>query len=171
VVTRIALMQLAAIATTITLLALLASPIVALTILKTGVENDAAYTKLAAAAIDREWQQTTDSPLRLVVGPFALVDSAAFYMVDKPSTYADFGSDTYTSFSPYLSPWVSATRITRDGIAIICEAADRHCLLDMNKFVAAGPPGRRSEVTLTRHWLGLVDSPRRFVIATVPPRP
>ena len=170
VLSRIALMRLAAIVTAITLLALVASPIVALTILMRGVENDAAYTKLAAAAIEHEWHQTTNSPLRLVAGPFALVDSTAFYVIDKPSTYADFGSDTYTSFSPYLSPWVSETRIAREGIAIVCEAADHHCLSDMNKFVAAGPPGRRSEVTVTRHWLGLNGSPRRFVIATVPPR-
>jgi 4-amino-4-deoxy-L-arabinose transferase-like glycosyltransferase len=171
VLPRVALVRLAAIVTAITLLALVASPIAALTILMRGVENDAAYTKLAAEAIEKEWHQTTNSPLRLVAGPFALVDSAAFYMIDKPSTYADFGSDTYTSFSPYLSPWVSEARIAREGIAIVCEAEDHHCLSDMSKFVAGGPPGRRSEVTLTRHWLGLAGSAKRFVIATVPPHP
>jgi hypothetical protein len=61
------------------------------------------------------------------------------------------------------------TRIAREGIAIICEAADELCLKEMNKLTAVGSSGRRSEVTLTRHWLGLEGSARRFVIATVPP--
>jgi hypothetical protein len=169
VVSRTTLVRLAAIVTAITLIAVVISPLVAMTVLKTGVENDAAYTRLAAAAIEREWRQTTDSPLRLVAGPFALADSAAFYITDKPSTFADFGSIKYSSFSRNLSPWINRTRIVREGIAIICEAADDLCLKEMDQLTAAGPSGRRSELTLTRHWLGLEGSARRFVIATVPP--
>jgi 4-amino-4-deoxy-L-arabinose transferase-like glycosyltransferase len=169
VVSRITLVRLAAIVTAITLAAVVISPLVALTILKTGIENDAAYTRLAAAAIEREWRQTTEAPLRLVAGPFTLVDSAAFYITDKPSTFADFGSIKYSSFSRNLSPWVNRTRIAREGIAIICQAADELCLKEMDQLAAGRPSGRRSEVTLTRHWLGLEGAARRFVIATVPP--
>ena len=32
------------------------------------------------------------------------------------------------------------------------------------------PAARRAEVTLTRRWLGFESAPKRFVIATVPPR-
>ena len=168
VVSRIALVRLAAIVTAITLTAVVISPLVALTMLKTGIENDPAYTRLAAAAIEREWRQTTHSPLRLIAGPFALVDSAAFYITDKPSTFADFGSN-YTAFAKSMSPWVNNTRIAREGMAIICEAADDLCLVEMNKLTATRPLGRRSEVPLTRHWLGLEGAARGFVIATVPP--
>jgi len=168
-VSRITLVRLAAIVTGITLTAVVISPLVAVTILKTGVENDGAYTRLAAAEIEREWHRTTDAPLRLVAGPFTLADSAAFYITDKPSTFADFGNIKYSSFSRNLSPWINKTRITREGIAIICQAADDLCLKEMNQLTAVGPSGRRSEVTLTRHWLGFEGSARRFVIATVPP--
>ena len=168
---RIAVERLAAIVTILTLVMLAISPFVALWILKNGTENDSAYARLAAAAAEREWRETTNAPLRLVAGPFALVDSAAFYMSDRPSTYADFGDNFFSGFSPYLSPWVNETRIAHEGVAIICAAADDHCLMDMNALTAAGPPGRRSEVTLTRHWLGFSGEPKRFVIATVPPRP
>ncbi len=169
VVSRIALVRLAAIVTAITLTAVVISPLVALTILKTGVENDAAYTRLAAAAIEREWHLTTDSPLRLVAGPFALTNSAAFYITDQPSTLVGFGDDVYSVMSSSFSPWVNKMRIAREGIAIICQAADDLCLKEMNQLTAAGPSRRRSEVTLTRHWLGLEGNARRFVIATVPP--
>jgi hypothetical protein len=41
----------------------------------------------------------------------------------------------------------------------------------MNRLTAAGPPGRRAEVTLAPRWLGLTGPAERFLIATVPPRP
>jgi len=162
VVSRLAAIRLAAVMTAVTLIAVLASPLVAWALLKTGVENNAAYARLAAAAIEREWRATSGSPLRLVGGPFALASSAAFYMTDEPSTFADF--------SPYLSPWVDAARIARDGIALVCPADDSVCLRAMKRLTAAGPAGRQSEVTLTRHWLGFAGKPKDFVIATVPPR-
>ncbi len=161
VVSRTAVIRLAAIVTAVTLIALAAAPFIALTTLKRGVENNAEYAKLAAAATERAWQETTDAPLRLVAGPFTLVSSAAFYMADRPSTYADF--------SHYLSPWVNDARIAHEGIAILCPAQDTACLDGMNALTAAGPSGRRY-VTLQRHWLGFTGAAARFVIAAVPPR-
>jgi 4-amino-4-deoxy-L-arabinose transferase-like glycosyltransferase len=163
IVSRIDVRRLAAIVTAITLTIVASSPFVAFAILKAGVENDAAYARLAAEAAEREWHETSDRPLRLVAGSFALASAAAFYIADKPSTYADF--------SPYLSPWVDDARLAREGVAIICAAADRKCLQRMERQLARGPAGRRRDVTLTRHWLGFESAPRNFVIVTVPPRP
>lgn len=163
VVSRLTLVRLAAIVTAMTLAAVAASPLVALGKLKQGVENNAEYASLAAAAAERAWRQTTNAPLRLVAGPFALISSTAFYVTDRPSTYADF--------SHYLSPWVDDARIARDGVAIICPARDAGCLDNMKTLTAAGPPGRREDVTLTRHWLGFTGAAAHFVIATVPPKP
>jgi 4-amino-4-deoxy-L-arabinose transferase-like glycosyltransferase len=159
---RLAVKRLAAIAITLTLISVAVSPLVALTILKAGVENNAAYAQLAASAAEREWRATTSAPLRLVAGPFTLVSSAVFYMTDKPSSFADF--------SQYLSPWVDPARIAREGIVVMCPAGDGGCLDNMKTLTAAGPAGLRSEVTLTRHWLGFAGEPKNFVIATVPPR-
>jgi 4-amino-4-deoxy-L-arabinose transferase-like glycosyltransferase len=163
VASRIAVRQLAAVVTTITLLAVASSPLVALGILENGVENDAAYARLAAAAAEREWRATSTQPLRLVAGPFTLVSAVAFYMTDRPSTYADF--------SDYLSPWVDDERIARDGVVIICPTEDYVCLESLDALAAGAPAGRRTEVTLTRHWLGLENNPRSFVIVTAMPRP
>jgi 4-amino-4-deoxy-L-arabinose transferase-like glycosyltransferase len=162
IVTRIAVQRLAVIVIAITLAVVASSPFVALVILKEGVENNAAYARLAAAAAEREWRQTSDRPLHLVAGSFALASAAAFYIADKPSTYADF--------SPYLSPWVDDARLAREGAAIICTTDDPECLKGMDTLVAHGPAGRRTQVTLTRHWLGFESEPRNFIIATVPPR-
>jgi hypothetical protein len=161
IVSRIAVQRMAAIVTAVTLVIVACSPLVALTILKVGVENNAAYARLVANAAQREWRETTDRPLRLVAGSFALVSAAAFYIADRPSTYADFSS--------YLSPWVDDARLAREGVAIICAADEQDCLDGMDRLVAHGPAGRRRDVTLTRHWLGFDSAPRDFVIATIPP--
>ena len=163
VLPRVALLRLAAVSVAVTLLAVLASPIVAFAILKRGVENDAAYARLVMQAAEREWHETTGKPLTLIAGPFVLVSTAAFYGTDEPSTFA--------SFSPYLSPWVDDARISREGMAIMCPADDTFCLQGMEIMLARGPAGRRAEITVARRWLGFESAPKRFVIATLPPRP
>jgi len=162
-VPRSALRRIAACAVAYTLIALAASPFVALILLEHGVENDTAYSKLVAAATERQWREGASTPLGLVGGRFALANSAAFYMADRPSSDADFYD--------YLSPWATVERIERQGIAIVCASDDDWCLGKLGQYLANNPAGRRSEVTLTRHWLGLAGNPRSFVIATVPPRP
>lgn len=161
-VSRLAAMRIAAGAAAYSMIALVASPLVALVLLKHGVENDAAYSKLVAAAAERQWRDTTAAPLRLVGGRFALANAAAFYMADRPSSYADF--------SEYLSPWATAQRIDRQGMAIVCAFDDDWCLGKIDQYLAANPAARRADVTLTRHWLGFVGEPKRFVIAAIPPR-
>ena len=161
VVTRDALVRAAMVAIAFTSLALLASPIVAAAKLEWGVENSAAYGRLVAAEMEREWRQVTDKPLRLLAGPYPVANTAAFYIGDRPSTYADFSS--------YLSPWVDARRIVRQGIAIACPIEDPRCLRALDRIVIQGQPGRRQEVELRRRWLGFAGPPQRFVIAVVPP--
>ena len=161
VVPRVAVQRIASVVTAITLLIVLASPFVAFVILKQGVENDAAYARLVMQATEREWRQVTDKPLRLIAGPFVLVSSAAFYGADKPSTLADFSS--------YLSPWADEARIAREGIAVMF-ATDSPWFNIATKYVEAAPVTRRTEVTLTRRWLGFESAAKTFVIAIVPPK-
>lgn len=159
-VSRQAAARIAACAVGYTVLALIASPFVAYVLLERGVENNAAYARLLADATEDLWRATSDKPLALVGGRFLLVSPVSFYMPDKPSSFSDF--------YPYLSPWATPERVAR-GMAIVCEPKDDFCLGAMNGYLGATPGGRRSEVTLTRHWLGLSGPPKRFIIATIPP--
>ena len=160
-VSREAALRIARVVTAITVLICAASPVVAYAILRQGVENDAAYARLAMQAAEREWRGVTDKPLKLIAGPFVLVSTAAFYGADKPSTFADF--------SPYLSPWIDEARIARDGMAIMV-ATDNPWFDFTLKKIDAIPTARRVEVTLARHWLWFESAPKRFVLAIVPPR-
>jgi len=158
---RAALMRLAGVAVAFTLLAVAASPVIAYVILWRGVENDAAYGRLVMQAAETEWHAVTDKPLRLVAGPFVLASTAAFYGTDRPSTFADFSS--------YLSPWADAARIARDGLVVVV-AADSPWFDFTMRHIDEAQAVRRTEVTLTRHWLGFEGAPRRFVIAVVAPK-
>jgi 4-amino-4-deoxy-L-arabinose transferase-like glycosyltransferase len=158
---RIAVLRIASVVTLLTLLIVAASPLVAFAQLKNGVENNAAYARVLMEATEREWHKTTDKPLKLIAGPFALVSSAAFYGKDQPSTYAHF--------SKYLSPWADDGRIARGGMAILCEDIPL-CLHFMEQVAAPFGGGRRADVTLTRRWLAFESAPKRFVILIVAPK-
>ena len=161
IVPRVAVLRIANVITALTLLIVLASPVIAFVILKSGVENDAAYARLVMQAAEQEWHKATDKPLTMIAGQFVLVSTAAFYGSDRPSTFANFSS--------YLSPWADKERLARDGMAIMCEAGEPYCAQAMNQYAAQGV--RRTEITVMRHWLGFESAPARFVIAIVPPRP
>jgi len=162
IVPRVAVLRITGVVTVLTLVFVAASPLVAFALLKSGVENDAAYARLLMQAAEREWHKDTGKPLKLIGGPFALVSTAAFYGKDRPSTYAHF--------SNYLSPWVDDARIARDGMAIMCD--DTWLCRHYTDEVAAryGGAKHQAEVTLARRWLGLEGPPAKFIIAIVPPR-
>ena len=155
--------RIATLAVAVPVTACLASPIVAYVILKSGVENDAAYARLVMADMQKQWRQATDKPLKLVAGPFGLVNSAAFYGADRPLTFADFSS--------YLAPWATPARIASEGIAIACPVDDRGCLTAMNGLMANASNSTKTEVVLRRHWLVFDGPPARFVFSVVPPQP
>ncbi|MGB9366795.1 MAG: glycosyltransferase family 39 protein [Xanthobacteraceae bacterium] len=161
IVPRVAVLRMASVVTVLTLLIVAASPFVAFTLLKSGVENDAAYARLLMEATEREWRKDTGKPLKLIAGPFVLVSTAAFYGKDQPSTYAHF--------SNYLSPWINDARIARDGMAIMCQ--DTWLCRHFTNEVAArhGGASHQADVTLARRWLGFEGPPARFLIAIVPP--
>ncbi len=161
VLTREALTRMAVVVATATGLVVLLSPVVAAVILNRGVENNAAYARLVAFEAERVWKDETGKPLRLIGGPFALANSAAFYLSDRPSTFADFDLS--------LSPWASEARIARDGMAIICPADDQRCIAVMNEWLARSHT-EPTPVEVARRWLGFESNSARFVIGVVPPR-
>jgi hypothetical protein len=113
-------------------------------------------------AAETEWRKATDKPLKMIAGPFVLVSSAAFYGTDRPSTFANF--------LPYLSPWADAARLKHDGMAIMFDADDPDWAPAMEQFIPREQGVRRAQVTVARHWLWFENTPKRFVIAVVPPQ-
>ena len=69
-----------------------------------------------------------------------------------------------------MTPWVDDAEVARAGIALVCPVEEAGCMTALEERVAHGPAGRRTEVAITRRYLGTDDKPDRFVIVTMRPR-
>ena len=107
-----------------------------------------------------EWRRVTDKPLRMVAGESDLAYGVAAYLPGRPSAFPDFNRR--------LGPWVDAARLKRDGVAIVCQAADPTCGMPA---AALGLTGPRTEAEVTRTYFGTPGRTGRYVIVIVPPQP
>jgi 4-amino-4-deoxy-L-arabinose transferase-like glycosyltransferase len=144
----------------IPLIAILLSPAIAMIIHRDGVANHATHYRQIAAAVERAWSGVTPAPLRLFGSDTTIANGAGFYLRGKPLRI-DIGG-------PQDTPWADDARIAREGIALACAADDPICMHFLARY--AGDAARRSEATLSRSYLGVMDSPVRYVIAIVPPK-
>jgi hypothetical protein len=141
------------------LIAIALAPAIALVIHRQGLSHYASHYSGLARAIEQAWRATSDRPLRFVGSYNNLIYGVLFYL---PRDVAPL-----EIVSPRLTPWVDAAAVARDGIALVCPVDENLC---MQTLAARGAAGRRSEVEITRRYLGTDDAPERFVIVIVPPR-
>jgi 4-amino-4-deoxy-L-arabinose transferase-like glycosyltransferase len=151
------------IAIAVPVVSLLASPIIAFVIHQRGVENYSDQYSLLAQATERAWREATDKPLRIVGSYDSLLYGTSFYFRGRPRTFE--------IVTPRVTPWTSQTDVERDGIAMVCPIDVAFCLNALDARVARNPDARRSEVALSRRFLGLSGAPHRYAIAVIPPRP
>ena len=150
-------------ATAFPLIALLLAPFIAGFIHRDGAANHAGHYRLIAGAVDRAWRQATPAPLRLFGSNTSVVNGAGFYLPGKPLRIDIAG--------PHNTPWADASRIAREGMALVCAVSDDDCMAALQVRAAQMPSVTRSEVTLSRPHNGVPDEPMRYVIAILPPRP
>ena len=143
----------------VALIAILLSPAIAIVIHREGVPNHASHYRLIAASVDKAWSEATPAPLRLFGSDTGIANGAGFYLRGRPLRIDIAG--------PQDTPWADAARIAREGIALVCAADDAICMHFLARY--AGNAGRRSEVTLSRNYLGFADAPVRYAIAVIPP--
>jgi len=158
----IAARRIVALAIVVPLIALMASPLIALVIHHKGVPNYATHYRLLAQRIEDVWAQTTDRPLRIVGSYNNLLYGVLFYLPTRPSTLE--------IVNPYLTPWISEAQVARDGAALVCPVEENPCMAALARYAARAPAGKRVEVEISRNYLGVSDPPDRFVIVTMPPR-
>jgi hypothetical protein len=137
-----------------------AAPLIAAAIHRNGGAPAAMHSRLLAERVAHEWRRATDKPLRMIGGDSDLAYGVAFYLPGRPLAFPDFNRQ--------LAPWVDVTRLPRDGIAIVCRAADPTCALPATALKLSGTS---TEVDITRSHFGVPGAAGRYVITIVPPRP
>jgi 4-amino-4-deoxy-L-arabinose transferase-like glycosyltransferase len=142
---------------TVTVLALLAAPIVAWTRHIDGTKHGEAYYRAVSDEIMREWRRHTDRPLTIVMGD--LPEAVTFYSPDHPDAVPFFGL--------HLAPWVTPDRLKREGYVVLCDQPG--CIPEADRRAASEPNAIRRELELPRRYLGRQGPSARFVIVIVPP--
>jgi 4-amino-4-deoxy-L-arabinose transferase-like glycosyltransferase len=159
-ISHVAARRIVGVAIAFPLLALALSPVIAMVIHRQGVPNYATHYRGLAAEVEKAWAQTTSRPLRFVGSYNNLLYGVVFYLPRDVSPLE--------IVEPRVTPWIDAAQVARDGIALVCPVEERDCMRELDRRAGAG--ARRSEVTVTRRYLGADDPPDRFVIAVVPPK-
>jgi len=143
------------------LIAVALSPLIAFVIHRQGVPNHAAHYRQLARAVETAWGAATERPLRFIGSYNNLLYGMLFYL---PRDVAPL-----EIVDPRVTPWIDQAAVARDGIALACPVAERSCMQALDRRVQ-GTASRRSEVEISRRYLGDADAPERFVIAIVSPR-
>jgi hypothetical protein len=143
------------------LVALAASPLVALRVLENGLDNQAAYYEPLAREVDRRWPQVSDRPLRYVAGPEGLAWGCTFYCRDRPRAFP--------SFSRVNAPWIDPAAMAREGFVALCLPENAGCLAQARTIAAGNAHAREETVELARTAFGRSGEPRRFTIVLSPP--
>jgi hypothetical protein len=143
------------------LLALAAAPAIAVVIHQRGVPNYATHYRLLADAVERAWRESNAQPLRLVGSYETIINGMIFYLPDRPSTFE--------IATPARTPWVDEARIKREGIALVCPAAESDCMRALDARAAKAVNARRTELDLSRVYFGIAGKSEHYVIVTIPP--
>jgi hypothetical protein len=146
----------------IPVVALAASPWVALRVLDNGVDNLQAHYSLVAHEVDRRWPQVSQAPLRYAAGPEGLAWGCTFYCRDRPRAFP--------TFSRVNAPWIDPAAMAREGFVGLCLADDQGCLAQARAIAAGNPNAREETVELARSAFGRHGTPRRFTIVLAPPQ-
>lgn len=162
VIPRLAAIRILAVAVAFPVLAVLAAPVVALVTHLNGVPNYSSQYSLIADAAGRFWHDTTGRPLRLVGSYDNVMNGSVFYFSDRPSTL--------DIMNPRLTPWADDARIAREGVLLYCPVAEKGCMDAMNKRAAAAPGSWRTEVDVSRTFLGIARPVTRYAIVAIPPQ-
>jgi hypothetical protein len=143
------------------------APAIAFAIHRSGATPSATHSSVLVEPVERLWRETSDRPLKLFAGFDDFTDGVAFYLPSHPLPAHVLDSKV----SPAMEE-----RIGRDGIAMLCPERPKElvsaawCLNAATSLAARFPAGKRTEVEVSRRYLGVDGAPARYLLFTIPPR-
>jgi 4-amino-4-deoxy-L-arabinose transferase-like glycosyltransferase len=138
---------------------LAAAPVLAYVRFAAGIDRADEPRKEAALAMQTIWEKEFGKPLRLVAGGWPYGEEAPFYAAGDVSHY--------TYLTRAFAPWVTDARLARDGVAVICVAADADCVT-LARTRLPGPM-RQAAFTAGKRFLGREGRKVDFLVLMQPP--
>jgi hypothetical protein len=158
---RVTAVRLTALVAALTLLALIAAPLIALQRHASGTADGREYYRQVAGEITNSWHLAARAPLRIVMGDRNLVAGVAFYSPDHPDPVPDFDLAA--------TPWVASEDLRQDGYAIVCTADDQNCTDDARRRVAGQDNVQFMNFATMNRYLGRPGKLGRFFFILVAP--
>lgn len=135
------------------------SPVVALGRVYFSAEGTRMPNKELAREATTLWHRTVGLPLRIMAGYSGHVSAISFYSPDSPSQLINF------SFRS--APWITQERINHEGVLIVCDSSDQHCLGSAERL-SVGPIISVKRDLQTTHF-GWPGDIRSYTFIVVPP--
>jgi len=177
-VPSIDLRRVLAVTFSVPLVMLIVAPMVAVAIQYAGVSPNEAHARLMAAKTEDAWHQITPQPLRFVGCNFA--DQVVAYAADRPRTLparafagniADqVYADVYNWPRTPGEPASTEAELTQSGMALVCSTDEASWVNAAAERAARDAGSRRTDVEITRNFLGIPGRPHRYVIFIIPPQ-
>jgi 4-amino-4-deoxy-L-arabinose transferase-like glycosyltransferase len=136
------------------LIMLIAAPLIAIQVHRSGPAPAAAHARLLAVQIESAWHEATPKPLRFVGGDAEIAYDVIAYAADRPRALPDM-----------LPP--GEAELAQTGMVLVCFSEDLACF---HSAQARAPSARRTESEIVRDYLGMSGKPQRYTIVIVPPR-
>jgi 4-amino-4-deoxy-L-arabinose transferase-like glycosyltransferase len=143
--------------------ALVAAPAVAWANHNRVTADHRAYYRLLSEALVRQWREVSSRPLTIAMTTIELAPSITFYHPDHPDSAPDFDLRA--------APWITPERMRREGFAAACPSNDTNCRRGIERLTSGASGVRRSEIEVTRSYLGRPGTSARFFLILVPPQP
>jgi hypothetical protein len=135
--------------------ALIASPLVAIMAHRAGPEPAVAQTRLLAKEVERLWHLRTQRPLGFVGGEEGLAFGVAAYLSDRPKAM------TFVSRP-------NNSEIVKNGLVMVCLAEDARCA---REALSRGQSAELLEAKVERDFMGVPGKPQSYAIMILlPPR-
>jgi 4-amino-4-deoxy-L-arabinose transferase-like glycosyltransferase len=139
------------------LVMLLAAPVIAIMVQRTGPAPAAAHARLLAEQIEQAWRAATPQPLRFVGGDAEIAYDVIAYTGGRPRALPD------------MAPPGDAEP-AQSGMALVCFAEDFGCSRAATERALQIAGSRTIESEIARDFLNIPGKPQRYVIVIVPPR-
>ena len=119
-----------------------------------------AHSSLLAPPIERLWRETSHQPLKVFASTDVLSFGVPFYLHDHPRS-------VHVLDRP-ATPEEEAL-IQKDGAVLLCPIDAASCLAGAMARAEMSPPGKRSEIKVSRRYFGREGRSARYVAITIPP--
>jgi len=148
-----------AVALALPLVMTVAAPGIGFVLQRAGFASEG-HASLLAAPIEALWRKTTDRPLKVFGSTDIFTYGVSFYLPEHPHA-------VYLLERPATAE--ETALMGKEGVALLCPMSATTCTARADAMAAKIPGSKRSEIEVSRRYLGQQGKSERYLIVAIPP--